>query len=217
MLAGVAYLNEPWFPLADQPSAQAEAAQLDRLLAAVRAEASKGAARVWLSTAGGRAAESDSLGLAVLAALNCPSVRVVATGIRVPSWIRLVEDAATADGLCGGRLEIAFGELPDRDTLTRLRDAWSGAPMQLDADDRIELYPRPVHPDGPALWSEVADAADAVCAAELEIGAIVADPAIARTYAEAPGALLPRPVAVVGPVADGLPPGAVVLSRIEIG
>ena len=158
-----------------------------------------------------------TIGIAPSAALNCPGVRVVATGIRVPSWIRLVEDAATADGLCGGRLELAFGELPDRDTLARLRDAWSGAPVRLDADDRIELYPRPVHRDGPARWTEVADAAEAVRAAELELGAIVAEPALARAHAEAAGAVPPPPVAVVGPAADGLPPGAVLLSRIELG
>lgn len=229
MLAVVARLEESWFLLAPQPSAHAEAALQDRLLAAMRAAAEAGCERVWLSAPRGFAAEQESLRLAVSVALHCASLRVVAAGLRRASWIRLAEDAATADGLCGGRLELAFEELPDAAMLARLREAWSGAPVLLDSDpasepggadrQRIELHPRPVRPDGPPLWAEASSPEQAARAAELELGAIVADPASALAHLQAAYDVMPPPIAIVDAASSELPQSlsaAIGLSRISL-
>lgn len=209
MLAAVTRTDESWFLLASQRSSSAEAAQHDRLLAAARAAETAGCGRVWLSAPRGLAAQNDSMRLAVAVALHCEGLRVVAAGLRSTSWIRLAEDAATADGLCGGRLELAFEGLPDAGVLERLRHAWSGARVAVHdgGEDAqwIEVHPRPVCRDGPPLWAVAASPAEAARAAELDLGAIVSDPASALAHFEAAGDAMPPPVAMLASAAHELP------------
>jgi alkanesulfonate monooxygenase SsuD/methylene tetrahydromethanopterin reductase-like flavin-dependent oxidoreductase (luciferase family) len=226
MLAAVSCPTESWFPLEAQRSAQREAAQIDRLLRAASAAAADGGERVWLSAPRDMAAENDSLRLAVAVALHCETLRVVATGLRSESWIRLAEDAATADGLCGGRLELAFEAVPEVSALERLRAAWSGAPVEIPANAHseavtIEVHPRPVRRDGPPLWVEAPGPAEAARAVDLDLGAIVSDVSSARAGLEAAGGDLAR-VAIVEPGSSaleelgGLPRSVTSLLRVRV-
>jgi alkanesulfonate monooxygenase SsuD/methylene tetrahydromethanopterin reductase-like flavin-dependent oxidoreductase (luciferase family) len=186
---------EPWFSLntsAGSLDANAEADQLDLLLAGVECAVERGCERVWLEGFDGLEQSSDSIRLALWVAGQVASVRVVATGIRVErspkndearTWIRLAEDAATADGLCGGRLELAFADTSDdlAETVSLLREAWSGARISLgDGGDPIEIHPRPGRADGPMLWARVTSAESAEAALVAEVGAILSSATLAR-------------------------------------
>jgi len=187
---------EPWFSLRGTAAApKAEAEQLDLLLAGVELAARRGCERVWLEGVEGFALAADSLRLALWVAGQIESVRVVATGVRVApvpstdtarSWIRLAEDAATADGICGGRLELAFEDTCEgrgglARTVALLREVWSGGRVSpADGAERIEVHPRPCRPDGPKLWARVRSSEAADEAAEAELGAIVSIPGLAR-------------------------------------
>jgi len=167
------------------------------------------------------AAQSESLRLAVAVSLHCEGLRVVASGLRSSSWIRLAEDAATADGLCGGRLELAFDELPDAGVVERLRGAWSGARVELPGADgqSIEVHPRPVRREGPPLWAAVASPAEAGRAARLDLGSIVGDPASARAHLESASDGMPPPVAMRTAAPRDLPEdlaGVIALSQVVL-
>jgi len=182
-------------------SAAAEAEQLASLVAAARVEAGRGTSRVWISTAQAPGAADGALRLALAVAMGCEGLSVVAAGLAPGSWLRLAEDAATADGLCGGRLELAFARLPDSSLLERLRLAWSGAPVEANAGSLVEIHPRPARPGGPALWSVVSSEAEAIVAAGLELGVIAEDPVSARACPPRPP--LAPPVALI----EAAPPG----------
>lgn len=188
MIASALSTTEPWFSLntsSGSLDAEAEADQLDLLLAGVECAVELGCERVWLEGFDGLEQASDSIRLALWVAGQIPSVRVVATGIRVEkspeidearTWIHLAEDAATADGLCGGRLELAFAEASAElaETVSRLREAWSGGRISLgDGGEPIEIHPRPSRPDGPVLWGRVDSVESAEAAATADVGSVV--------------------------------------------
>ncbi|MEE3330959.1 MAG: hypothetical protein VX246_08830, partial [Myxococcota bacterium] len=188
---------EPWFSFETSLDATAEAAQLELMLAGAVLAESSGCRRIWVEAQPGTALPADSLRLALAVAAGTDSLRVVAAGVRLVaspgaaneprSWIRLAEDVATADGICGGRLEIAFAALPESGptTVARLRDAWSGSPIDLgDGGAPIEIYPRPCTRDGPKLWTRVDSVAALEAAAAVDIAVIISDAEVAQVQIE---------------------------------
>lgn len=188
---------EPWFSLETALDATAEAAQLELLLAGAALAESSGCRRIWVEAQPGTALPADSLRLALAVAARTDSLRVVAAEIRLAaspgvsdasrSWIRLAEDAATADGICGGRLELAFAALPESGAtiVARLRDAWSGSPIDLgDGGAPIEIYPRPCTRDGPKLWTRVDSVAALDAAAAFDVAVVISDAEVAQAHVE---------------------------------
>lgn len=215
MLACVPSSDEAWLEFEPQSSPAAEAARLAALVEEAGSHVAAGARRIWLCSSEGSPSPNESLRLALSVMLQCEGLSIVAVGLRVPHWIRFAEDVATADGLCGGRLEIGFAAPPPPETIECLRQAWSGAPVAVAGGDPIRIHPRPVRPDGPPLWTSVMSEADAGAAAQCELGAIVHPAATIGVGALAAGSSLP--LAVFGaPAAEappGLPPDTIVLSR----
>ena len=200
---GVSSPEELWLDWRPHGSARAEADAHDALLAAVEGWRASGLRRLWLGVADGFSSPHESLRLALAVGVACESLRVVAAGLRVHHWVRFAEDVATADGLCGGRLELAFAELPERELLERLRQAWSGAPVTVVEPDRVQIHPRPVRPDGPPLWVQVSTEPAAAAAAEAELGALAHDPAVLAAHAAA--ARPPLPAALRIPEGSAAP------------
>jgi len=128
--------------------------------------------------------------------------------------LRLAEDVAMADALCGGRLEAGFGSGGgaaeaavfggSADTkhehlarmLALLRAAWSGAPVQFDeATPAVTIAPLPVQPIEEMLWvaasSHGAAAVAGACGAHLllpSLKTIAQSAAHVETYRRALGA-----------------------------
>ena len=214
ILRRVSSPEELWLDYGPHASAGAEADAQTALVAAARSGAASGARRLWLCAPGAFHSPYESLRLALVVALACEPLRVVAAGLRVRHWIRFAEDVATADGVCGGRLELAFADVPEVELLERLRQAWSGAPVTVVEPERVQIHPRPVRPDGPPLWAFVATEAAAVAAAKAELGAVAQD---AETLvAHAAAARPPLPAALRVPpgteAPSGLPSHAVVIA-----
>ena len=188
---------EPWFSYETDLGATAEAVQLELLLEAAVLAERLGCRRVWIEARPGPALPVDSLRLALAVAARTDSLRVVASGVRLAaslgaanasrSWIRLAEDVATVDGICGGRLEMAFAEVPEAGwaTVSRLRDAWSGSPIDLgDGEAPVEIYPRPCTRDGPKLWTHVDSVAALDAAVAADISAIISDAEVEQACVE---------------------------------
>lgn len=194
-LLGVSWPEETCLAFEPPPSPEAEADALDALAAAAQRCAAAGARRVWVEPSERASLPTESLRVALFVALRCDGLRVVAAGLEVGHWIRFAEDVATADGLCGGRLELAFASLPPDALLGSLRQAWSGAPVPVAGGAPVQIHPRAPRADGPPLWACLADEEEARRAAERDVGgvAVSAVVALAHTGAARP----PLPLAIV--------------------
>ena len=223
MLPGVPPVADVWFELLPCAEGSDEADQLDRLLEQAAAVTAGGCARIWVSVRPGLAAVNDALRLALAVALRCEGVRVVAAGLVFEHWIRLAEDAATADAACGGRMELAFRAPPQEGPLESMRGAWAGARVRVEPGAgaepaTIEVHPRPVRRDGPPLWSLVSDESEAQLAGELELGAVTELVSVLPAHRTAAGGL-PLPAALVVSVessGEASEPALVQVERVEL-
>jgi alkanesulfonate monooxygenase SsuD/methylene tetrahydromethanopterin reductase-like flavin-dependent oxidoreductase (luciferase family) len=144
---------------------------------AARAEAA-GIDSLWISERPFAQAAVVPAALPLLAAIAaCTThIRVGSALLPLPLYhpLRLAEDAATLDGLCGGRLELGLGlgehaegfhgfGVPVRGRLERfeeslqiLRQAWAEGPVAFQGQYyRLagpEVFPKPVQRRGPPVW-----------------------------------------------------------------
>lgn len=144
---------------------------------AVRAEAS-GFDGLWISerTFAHAAAVPAALPLLAAIAARTTRVRVGSALLPLPLYhpLRLAEDAATLDGLSGGRLELGLGlgehaegfdgfgvpieGRPQRfeESLRVLRQAFADGPVQIHDPSRrrvgLDVFPKPLQRSGPAVW-----------------------------------------------------------------
>ena len=144
---------------------------------AARAEAA-GIDSLWISERPFARAAVVPAALPLLAAVaaRTTQIRVGSALLPLPLYhpLRLAEDAATLDGLCGGRLELGLGlgehtegfdgfGVPVTGRLERfeesllvLRQAWGQGPVQFEGQyyqlAGPEVFPKPVQPQGPPLW-----------------------------------------------------------------
>jgi alkanesulfonate monooxygenase SsuD/methylene tetrahydromethanopterin reductase-like flavin-dependent oxidoreductase (luciferase family) len=122
-------------------------------------------------------------------AARTKSVAIVVAAMIAPFHdpLRLAEDAAVVDNLCGGRLEliIAGGYVPDEfamfgvdlseraarttELITTLQGAWTGEPFEY-RGRTVQVAPRPHRPGGPGLQLGGSSAPAARRAARLGIG-----------------------------------------------
>lgn len=183
---------ERWIELARCASASDEADQLDSLLELALAEERRGTRRIWVAPQLSRAPR-DSVRVALGVLAKTSELRVVAAGIEPPAlssadWLRLAEDAATADAISEGRIELAFRSLPAHaeQFVAALRAAWSGdaiAPGSPAEAFEFELHPLPARRAGPPLFVACASREDAARAREAGIGVVVRDADAARDEA----------------------------------
>ena len=109
--------------------------------------------------------------------------------------LRVAEDAATVDGIAGGRLELGVGLGADRtelagfgleagervdrfeEAIAILRAAWADGPVVHEGEhftvDGLEVFPKPVRPGGPPLWVGARSEAALDRAARLALGVLV--------------------------------------------
>ena len=172
------------------PGAGGVEALYDALLAHVVAAEASGVDLVWISERPFVPGAQIPAALPLCAALAvCTQrVRLGAGPLALPLYhpLRVAEDAATLDGLSGGRIELALGlggagqaftgfGVPSRGRGDRLeegialmRAAWSGEPVSFDGRHHtvsdVSISPRPVQRPGPPLWVG-ATANAAVCRA----------------------------------------------------
>ena len=107
------------------------------------------------------------------AAAQTSRVRIAAGRISLPLHqpLRVAEDAATLDGLSGGRMEIgiafdrtAWDQAGDRleEEISLLRRAWSEHPIDLHSRYRdyadVDVHPKPIQSAGPPIWLECLEA-----------------------------------------------------------
>lgn len=153
------------------------------------------------------AAPGDALACAAHAAAASRRIGIAAPGLALPSArvLRLAEDAATADGVAAGRLEVGLlaGDVADLEVgLAALRAAWSEAPP---AEGLPDVHPKPARPGGPPAWWGDAPAEREVArlAVRLGVGLVADDLARARGWLAAVPAgclrLALRPAPDAGP------------------
>ena len=144
---------------------------------AARAEAA-GFDGLWISERPFARAAVVPAALPLLAAMaaRTTQIRVGSALLPLPLYhpLRLAEDAATIDGLSGGRLELGLGlgehtegfdgfGVPVQgrferfeESLLVLRQAWGGGPVQFEGQYfRLagpEVFPKPVQRPGPPVW-----------------------------------------------------------------
>jgi len=131
----------------------------------------------------------DALACAAHAAAASRSIGIAAPGLVLPSRrvLRVAEDAATADGVAAGRLEVGLlaSDAADLEVgLTALRAAWSQAPP---AEGMPDVHPKPASPGGPpAWWGDAPPAREAArLAVRLGVGLIASDVDRARGWLDA--------------------------------
>lgn len=165
-------------PSPERSDPTAVAALYHQILAhAVLAEA-RGVDLVWVSerpfTEGTRLPAALPLCAAIVARTTRLRVGAGPLALPVHQPLRIAEDAATLDGLSGGRFELAIGLGADavalagfgipggaravrlEEGVALLRAAWGGEPVEFEGQHHkvsgVTVYPRPVQPGGPPLW-----------------------------------------------------------------
>jgi alkanesulfonate monooxygenase SsuD/methylene tetrahydromethanopterin reductase-like flavin-dependent oxidoreductase (luciferase family) len=184
----------------------------------VRIQPARGVAADQLASLPELAVQAESLGFEMLvvpellsadggvpAALPaCAAAAAVTRTLRIATGLlalplhhplRVAEDAATLDGLSGGRLELGVGLGAEADAfggfglalhergrrfeeaLEVLRRAWRAGPVRFEGEHfrcgEIEVHPKPVQPDGPPLWVGARSAEALARAADLAVGVVV--------------------------------------------
>ncbi len=147
-----------------------------------------------ISGAGGAPA---ALPLCAAIAASTQRIRIATALVPLPLHhpLRLAEDAATLDGLSGGRFELGVGLGADveelagfgldaaertslfEESVELLRLAWRGAPFAYEGKHfqfaPLEVFPRPLQAGGPPLWVGAAAASAQRRAARLAAGLVV--------------------------------------------
>jgi alkanesulfonate monooxygenase SsuD/methylene tetrahydromethanopterin reductase-like flavin-dependent oxidoreductase (luciferase family) len=155
------------------------------------------------------AALPAALPLCAALAVRTRRARVGTAVLPLPLYhpLRLAEDAATIDGLSGGRFDLGLGlgghaeafdgfGVPMQSRLARfdeslrvLRLAFAAGPLSHAGEhyrfDGLEVWPKPFRTDGPPLWIGVGSDTIARMAAQLADGAIAGSVAAASGFLEA--------------------------------
>lgn len=200
---------DPAPPRGDRPQDPDAAARLQReIVAHVAVAEARGADLVWLSErpfAGG-APVPAAFPLAAAVAATTARVRIgvgpLALALHHP--LRVAEDAASVDGLSGGRLElglglgenerafdafsVATGERVARfeEGVLLLRAAFAPGPIGVAGrfcDARgLDVHPKPIQPDGPPLWLAADSPAAAARAGRLADGLLCRDASLVAVF-----------------------------------
>lgn len=174
-----------------------------------------------LSAAGGAPA---ALPVCAAAAAATERIRIATGLLALPLHhpLRVAEDAATLDGLSGGRFELgvglgveveAFGgfglDLRERaarfeEALEVVRRAWAEGPVRFEGRHfrcgEVEVHPKPVQVGGPPLWLGARSADALARAGRLGVGVVLEAEADPRLYLEAwQGAGAPRVAFLLDP------------------
>jgi len=153
------------------------------------AVAQAGFTRVWFEVEAAPAGEvhraslADPFHVAVASSADAPGLTRVALGLRLPrarAWLRFAEDAATADGILSGRLELGLAAVPGARLCAQLRAAWSAERVFVDAATQVEVHPQPARRGGPPLWARARSAADLEALEAAGVAALVEDVGLAR-------------------------------------
>ena len=180
----------------------------DALLAHAAAAEACGVGLVWVSERPLAPGARLPAALPVCAALAARTTRIrIGVGpLALPLYhpLRVAEDAATLDGLSGGRVELALGLGAEGEAFAEfgvdrrarghrleegialLRAAWSGEPVSFSGRHHsvsgVVIAPRPIQRPGPPIW--VGGAAEAAVrrAARLGAGLLAQDTAAIETY-----------------------------------
>lgn len=185
----------------DLASAGEPAEACRRLLAAARGLDELGIDVLWVGERAGSA-------LALCGAVAACTTRLrIATGVLplpLHHPLRVAEDAATVDGISGGRLELGLGMGDDAERergfglgtderrgrfeegVDVLRRAWAHGPFDHQGEFHqfagVEVHPKPVQDGGPPIWLGATSLAGADRAARAGVGLFTSRPEAAIRY-----------------------------------
>lgn len=151
----------------------------------------------------------SALVLCAAVAMRTHRLRIASGLLPLPFYhpLRVAEDAASLDGLSGGRFELGVGlgsdpgalahfgvEAEERiarfeEALDLILQAWRGGPIAFEGrffpTENVEVHPRPIQAGGPPLWIGVEAPAAQRRAAERGHGLLVRAGVSAEPYLEA--------------------------------
>ena len=151
----------------------------------------------------------SALVLCAAVAMRTHRLRISSGLLPLPFYhpLRVAEDAASLDGLSGGRFELGVGlgsdpgalahfgvEAEERiarfeEALDLILEAWRGGPIAFDGrffpTENVEVHPRPIQAGGPPLWIGAEAPAAERRAAERGHGLLVRAGVSAEPYLEA--------------------------------